>query len=748
MTVHAATIQKADNATALNLAGSWSGGVVPGAGDIASWDSTVTSANTASLGANTSYSGIIISDPSGAVTVNGAFGFTLGAAGIDMSAATQNLTLGMTGSTGVAAFTIGASQTWHIASARTLSIVPNHTVGNDRTLDITGLGQVTNSGWLQVGSTSGSVASNGIVNHTGGTWSSSAAATVLFIGHAGTAALNANTGTYNLSGGTVALSGSQEIRLGNQSANAEGVMNVTSGSITSSTATTVLKAGYVNGSKGAYIQSGGVVTLGRMEVASSIAASLGSGTTGTASVSAGSLSLTTLAIGTLNNGSFTLSGSGILNLSGAATVGSAATSSGTLNLNGGTLNLATTSAAITKSATGVVNAAGGKISNQAGANVSLNTAMVLGTDGLTIAPSVQNSNRWVTLSGNLTGTGGLTLNATGTNTVVLSGSNSFSGAIDLQSGYLGNSSVNAIPTGVAATVNGSWRLDNDVVLSTLDGSGNFFRGNGSSLLTVGHGDASSSFAGNINTNATQIISLTKIGAGTLTLTANNSTYIGNTTVKAGTLKLEGNGSIGSSPTIVIGDVGSSGAALDVTAKTGGFTVGAGQTLMGIGTISGNASIAGTHAAGNSVGLQSFSGSLSYLDGSIFRWELGSNTTSGRGTAFDAVNIVGDLGIENDAIFEINLGNPFNPADPFWGTSRSWNVFEVSGLRGSFLNFRVVDPTAPGSFVDYASYGDFSYGYTGDSGVLTWSAVPEPSSVALVGGLISLGLTKRRRQLVL
>ena len=508
-----------------------------------------------------------------------------------MSVATQNLTLGMTGTTGVPALAVGASQTWNISSATTLSIVPNHTVGNDRTLDITGLGQITNSGWLQVGSTfEGTNAKNGTVNHTGGTWSSSVTNTALFIGHAATTSTNTNLGTYNLSGGTIALVGTQEIRLGNQYLNAEGVMNVTSGSITSSTATTVLKAGYVNGSKGAYIQSGGVVTLGRMEVASSIAASLGSGTTGTASVSAGSLSLTTLAIGTLNNGSFTLSGSGILNLSGAATVGSAATSSGTLNLNGGTLNLATTTAPINKNATGVVNAAGGKISNQAGANVSLNTAMVLGTDGLTIAPSVQNSNRWVTLSGNLTGTGGLTLNATGTNTVVLSGSNSFEGSINLQSGYLGNSSVNAIPTGVAATVNGSWRLDNDVVLSTLTGSGNFFRGDGSSLLTVGHGDASSSFAGKINTNATQTISLTKIGAGTLTLTANNTTnYTGITTVKAGTLKLEGNGAIESSPTIVVGDLGSSGAVLDVTAKTGGFTVGAAQTLKGIGTISGNVS---------------------------------------------------------------------------------------------------------------------------------------------------------------
>ena len=37
----AADILKADNNTTLNLAGSWVGGVVPGASDFATWDSTV-----------------------------------------------------------------------------------------------------------------------------------------------------------------------------------------------------------------------------------------------------------------------------------------------------------------------------------------------------------------------------------------------------------------------------------------------------------------------------------------------------------------------------------------------------------------------------------------------------------------------------------------------------------------------------------------------------------------------------------
>src|SRR5437870_4237945 len=56
---------KANNTTNLNATGSWSGGVVPGSGDIALWDSTVTGANTVSLGANLNFGEIQINNPGG-----------------------------------------------------------------------------------------------------------------------------------------------------------------------------------------------------------------------------------------------------------------------------------------------------------------------------------------------------------------------------------------------------------------------------------------------------------------------------------------------------------------------------------------------------------------------------------------------------------------------------------------------------------------------------------------------------------
>ena len=69
-TSHAASISKADNADNLNLTTSWVGSVVPGSGDVAVWDSTVTATRANTLGASTNWAGILISSVQGAPTVN------------------------------------------------------------------------------------------------------------------------------------------------------------------------------------------------------------------------------------------------------------------------------------------------------------------------------------------------------------------------------------------------------------------------------------------------------------------------------------------------------------------------------------------------------------------------------------------------------------------------------------------------------------------------------------------------------
>jgi hypothetical protein len=119
--VQAANINKADNSDALNLTTSWTGSVVPTASDVAVWDSTVTSNNTTNtLGASTSWAGIQLLNPATALTVitnTGGNTLTLGAAGIDMSSATVDLT--MSNNVTLAASTV---QSWNVPSGRTLSL--------------------------------------------------------------------------------------------------------------------------------------------------------------------------------------------------------------------------------------------------------------------------------------------------------------------------------------------------------------------------------------------------------------------------------------------------------------------------------------------------------------------------------------------------------------------------------------------------------------------------------------------------
>ena len=99
----------------MSLAASWVGGLAPTATDIALWDSTVITANTVSLGADLNWLGLRITNPGGAVTINAGNNLTLGSSGVDLSQATQDLTLNN-------AVTLGVTQTWSVGAGRTLTV--------------------------------------------------------------------------------------------------------------------------------------------------------------------------------------------------------------------------------------------------------------------------------------------------------------------------------------------------------------------------------------------------------------------------------------------------------------------------------------------------------------------------------------------------------------------------------------------------------------------------------------------------
>jgi len=122
--VRGSTIQKANNSDDLDLTTSWVGGVVPTNSDVATWDSTVSAANTTLLATDASWAGLKILNPGGLVTINststnaiaGAT-LTLGASGLDMSAASQDLTLG-----GPLALLGDTTQNWILGAGHTLTL--------------------------------------------------------------------------------------------------------------------------------------------------------------------------------------------------------------------------------------------------------------------------------------------------------------------------------------------------------------------------------------------------------------------------------------------------------------------------------------------------------------------------------------------------------------------------------------------------------------------------------------------------
>jgi autotransporter-associated beta strand protein len=124
--------------------------------------------------------------------------------------------------------------------------------------------------------------------------------------------------------------------------------------------------------------------------------------------------------------------------------------------------------------------------------------------------------------------------------------------------------------------------------------------------------------------------LAKIGTNTITLTATN-TYTGSTTISNGTLALGAFGSLASSSISV-----ASNATFNVSAVSGGYIVGSGQTLRGDGAISGATTVNGTLSPGSSIGTLTFSSSLA-LAGNVL-----IEVNKALAPSNDTVNVTGAL----------------------------------------------------------------------------------------------------------
>lgn len=291
---------------------------------------------------------------------------------------------------------------------------------------------------------------------------------------------------------------------------------------------------------------------------------------------------------------------------------------GGIELNGGTLTVATNSGAL----------GSGAVTVTGDSRLAYNAAQVMSTpiainSGVTLefANNVQ-----VIQLGQISGSG--TLAKTGTDELMLFMGNSFSGLLDVRQGTVNAAVANALGNnpdllvGSGATVS----MMASSSINSLGGSGEVNLASGS-LFTVGAGNASSTFSGVLSGAG----NLNKVGTGTLTLEGLNA-FTGNTTVSAGRLNIASTGKLASNL----------------------VTVGNGATLGGSGTLVGGVTINnGGHLAVTSASTLN-TGSLTLASGSNLDIGLGTPTI-----ATPMLNVTGNVTISNSTFNFSDVGGLAN-----------------------------------------------------------------------------------------
>ena len=425
-------------------------------------------------------------------------------------------------------------------------------------------GGAVNSGSGTIGNDLGSTSS---ANVTGGTWTNSGNLTVgsagsgtLTIGGSGTVVVGGTL--FHGSGGTINLSSGGTLQIGNgansgvlgNALTAEGtlVFNRTgssshthvidgSGSVVKQgTGTVVLSA--ANSWSGGTSLNGGALELGNADAI---------GSTGTISFGGGALRFTVDNIvdyssrfNPFGGQSFRLDTNGQTVTLGSVIAGSGSTLE---KLGAGTLILAAnnTSNGTTTVTGGTLQIGSGGSSGAIAGNLVNNAAVVF------------NRSDDLEVGGVISGPG--TLEMGGSGTLTLSGSNSYTGPTTLTSGVLSLGSTTALGTtssisfaGGALQFTAANHADPSAAFSTAANQVYKLDTNGENV-TLG--------ANLVSSGAT----LEKLGAGTLTLSGNN-TFAGGTTLSDGTLSLDSAGALGTPANLASGTISFAGGTLGYTAN--------------------------------------------------------------------------------------------------------------------------------------------------------------------------------------
>ena len=678
--------------------------VIGGAGGVSPvFQTGVNNSNAVQVNANTTGTSIIAANGTGSGTVmSGAI--TLNSANLNVRTFSAGTTAGVTlsgGVTGTGNLLINNLSNGTAATGKvTLS---GATINNSGTVTSQGTGPTANVISAVIGANV-----TGVVQNSATTGLNLTAA-------------NLYTGNTTITDGTLQISSAGSLNSGNYA-----------GAISVTAATSTLQYS----SSAAQTFSGNITGLGALTKDTGTANTLTLSGTNTYS------GATTISAGTLRLGAGGTAGS--LNTSSAISVASGSTFS---------VNQSDTVTQGTDFSGAAISGAGGFMQAGAGTTI-LNAANTFG-GGVTIKNGTLESKTTTTTLG----TGTVTMGGTGsTGATYLTGQNN-SNAFVINAPDSGTVAIGANGAGSGFTLSGGITLNgnltiqtyNNIISGSIKASSNFTGGitgtgnvvlnnnglaantlaittsainNVGSLTLQGTATGDTTISANIGSNVT---SVTQNSATSRLILSGTNTYTGATTVSAGTLAV--NGSLANTTT----------------------TVGSGGTLQGSGSITGSVTVqsGGTLATGNSIASLA-TGALSLQAGSTFAYEIDNG--AGANVAGDLTAVTGSLTIDlgNTAILTLTeLGSGS------WTVGEKLTLISYSGAWNNGLFSYNSSTLADDSTINFSSmewlfnYNDTVAGtnYTGDltgTSYVTMTAIPEPNVAALLGGLGTLLLLRRRR----